>query len=590
MNIQRWRKTSRNAGQSGQAMLFIILALGLALLGMIAFAVDMGNLWFHRQNAQTTADAACTAAAMDMLFTATGGGAKGGFTPGTGFSCSGNTTVAPCVYASKNMGFDASTLTAGTPGYDVSFTFPASVTGLPNCTTGTGAPAICNDPDAISNNFVQVNVQDRVRLSFAALLSGSSTTDVGAQAKCGVVLANTPIPILVLDPRSEPSLTGNGNINIAVLGGPQRSIQVNATASNAVNISGASGAIDLTHGGPNNNGSDFGVTGSTSQVGIFQTANSGQWIAPTPAISDPFATIPAPPVPGAPQLPTGADTIPGCAAIPCHVSGSTTPPFGPHGCQDVGNGCEVYTPGLYTTSNAIATFKKTLLFDPGVYYMQSDLAGNQQTCLRPSTAAGDGSGGTMFYFSGTHTLSIGANSGTFGVCGNTAIKVPLSTLRCINSGTGTTILPDAVVTAAGLAGNVLLGPCQASAGGGTNYGDPLGVNDPLGEQRGMLFFQDRSANLAAAGNQPSWGGGGSFGLTGIMYFHYCNSADGAGKGTNCNTAAYTDQLKLQGGSCSSTFVIGDVVTDKLDLGGNPCIEMDLNPNALFYVFKASLLQ
>ena len=75
-----------------------------------------------------------------------------------------------------------------------------------------------------------------------------------------------------------------------------------------------------------------------------------------------------------------------------------------------------------------------------------------------------------------------------------------------------------------------------------------------------------------------------------MYFHYCNSVDGAGLGTNCNSAAYTDKLSLQGGSASDTFVIGDVVTDKLDLGGNPQIEMDLNPNALFYVFKASLLQ
>jgi hypothetical protein len=108
----------------------------------------------------------------------------------------------------------------------------------------------------------------------------------------------------------------------------------------------------------------------------------------------------------------------------------------------------------------------------------------------------------------------------------------------------------------------------------------------------MVFFQDRSANLASAkhAQQPSWGGGGGFGLSGIMYFHYCNSADGAHLGTNCNSGAYTDNLSLQGGSSSSTFVIGDIVTDELTLGGNPGIEMDLNPNALYYVLKASLLQ
>lgn len=584
MTSHRHSKLDRKPGERGQAIVFVVLAMGLVLLGAVAFSVDMGNLWFHRQSAQTVADASCTAAAMDMLFTANGGGASGGFTPGTNFSCSGSPSVAPCVYAKKNMGYAPSTLTAGTPGYDVAFSFPTSVTGLPTCTSGTGAPAVCNDTSALTNNFVQVNVDDRVRLSFAGLLSGSATTDVGAVARCGVVLANSPIPILVLDPRNETSLSGNGNIAISVVGGPQRSIQVNAASTSAVSIAGGSGSIDLTQGGPNNNGSDFGVTGSTPRAGIFSTANSGQWIDPTPAISDPFATIAAPStVPGAPVPPTGADAVPGCAAIPCHV----TPPT--HGCQDATNGCELYTGGLYTTANAIDTFKKVVLLDPGLYYMQSDLSAAQQTCMRPGTGIGDGSGGTMLYFSGTHTLNVTANSGTYGVCGNTTVKVPLSQVRCINSGTGTTILPANVVSNGGLIGNVLLGPCKAPTAGGTNYGDPLGANDPLGEQRGMLFFQDRSANLAAAGNQPSWGGGGAFGLTGIMYFHYCNSADGAGKGTNCNSGAYTDQLSLQGGSSSNTFVIGDIVTDKLSLGGNPKIEMDLNPNALFYVFKASLL-
>jgi len=585
MTSHRWSKISRKPGEAGQAIMFVLLAMGLVLLGALAFSVDMGNLWFHRQSAQNVADSACTAAAMDMLFTANGGGAKGGFTPGTNFSCSGSPTAAPCVYATKNMGYAPSALTAGTTGYDVAFTFPTTVAGLPLCTTGTGAPAVCNDPAALTNNFVTAFVDDRVRLSFAGLLSGSTTTDVRAQARCGVVLANSPIPILVMDPRNESTLTGNGNIAISIVGGPQKSIQVNASSTNAVNISGGSGNIDLRQGGPNNNGSDFGVTGNTSQVGIFQTANSGRWIDPAPAISDPFATIPAPStVPAAPVPPTGADAVPGCAAIPCHV----TPPT--HGCQDATNGCELYTGGLYTTANAIDTFKKVVLLDPGLYYMQSDLSAAQQTCMRPGTGTGDGSGGTMMYFSGTNTLKVTANSGTYGVCGITTTKVPLSQVRCINSGTGATILPANVVSAGGLIGNVLLGPCRAPTGGGTNYGDPLGVDDPLGEQRGMLFFQDRSANLAAAGNQPSWGGGGAFGITGIMYFHYCNSADGAGLGTKCAPAAFTDKLSLQGGSASDTFVIGDIVTDKLDLGGNPQIEMDLNPNALFYVFKASLLQ
>ena len=119
-------------------------------------------------------------------------------------------------------------------------------------------------------------------------------------------------------------------------------------------------------------------------------------------------------------------------------------------------------------------------------------------------------------------------------------------------------------------------------------GDPLGVDDPVGEQRGMLFFQDRLGNLAAASKKPLWSGGGAFGLAGNLYSHYCPA--GTGPGACDSTNGFTDQLELGGGSASSTFVVGDIVTDKLYLHGNPNIEMDLNPNALYYVLKASLLQ
>jgi hypothetical protein len=422
-------------------------------------------------------------------------------------------------------------------------------------------------------------VDDRVPLFFASLLSGSRTTDVGAQATCGVVAANSPIPLLVLDPRNETSVDNVGTFNIKIAGGPQRSIQVNATSSSAVSISGAPGLFDLTLGGPNGTGSDFGVSANESATN-FTTGASGQWRDPTPNISDPFAAIPAPSVPGG--TPTVTYGVTGAAATAI-------------GCPDPAGGCDHYTPGHYSATLEVKKGKPAgsgasgyAVFDPGVYYLDGDLKADAQSCLRPSTAAGNGSGGTMFYFSGTGTLNIGANSGTLSNC-QTAV-LPLTRVRCINSGTGTTILPANVVTAGGLVGNVLLGPCQAPTGGGTNYGDPLGVNDPLGEQRGMLFFQNRSANLAAAGNQPSWGGGGAFGLAGMMYFHYCNSADGAGLGSRCNTGAFTDQFSLGGGSASTTFVIGDIVVDKLHMNGTPNIEMDLNPNALFYVFKASLLQ
>src|SRR5437764_14858168 len=108
------KKTDRfNEGHSrrenGQAALFLMLGMGLFLMGGIGFAVDMANMWMHRQASQNAADAACTAAAMDMVNDANGATNSGGFTPGTGFNCSSNATSAPCQYA----GFNGYTATAG---------------------------------------------------------------------------------------------------------------------------------------------------------------------------------------------------------------------------------------------------------------------------------------------------------------------------------------------------------------------------------------------------------------------------------------------------------------------------------------------
>ncbi len=584
-NAQDFRSYSphRRSGESGQTMLFVLLALSVFLLGAVGFAVDLGNAWFHRQNARNAADAACTAGAMDMLSTANGT-AAGGFTVGTDFQCSGKAGAAPCQYAALN-GYSAPGLTANTPSNEVNVSFPSSVPGIASC-SGATPPPECTASGFTANPYMLVTVTDRVQSFFMGLITGSHTMDVRASAACGLVLSNSPIPILVLNPAVSGSLSGNGNINITIVGGPQKSIQVNSNSTTAVSISGGSGTIDLTHGGPTSSGSDLGVNALEGKVGIFNTAGIGQWIDPAPAISDPYAQVPFPAVVPPPPVRPSDLTALQCPSIPCGV----LPPV--HGCQDAA-GCQLYTAGLYTTD--IQSKNNSLIFDPGVYYMQGNLVAGPNSCLRPSTGTGDGSGGTTFYFSGNKTINVTANSGTWGVCQTKTppvIPVPLSTLKCIQSGAGATVLPAAIVASGGLTGNVLLGPCNAPSGGGTNYGDPLGANDPLGEQRGMLFFQDRDANLAATKplNQPSWGGGGAFGLAGFMYFHYCNSIDGPHLGTNCNSGAYTDQLSLQGGACSSTYVVGNIVVDELSLGGNPCIEMDLNPNALYYVLKASLLE
>ncbi len=87
----------------------------------------MSNMWFHRQAAQTAADAACTAGAMDLLVDAQGGATGNqGFTPGTNYSCSSTSTDSVCQYAAKN-GYNSN---GASPGNSVNVSFPTSVIGV----------------------------------------------------------------------------------------------------------------------------------------------------------------------------------------------------------------------------------------------------------------------------------------------------------------------------------------------------------------------------------------------------------------------------------------------------------------------------
>jgi hypothetical protein len=570
MRMTSFRKTHRGSRESGQSMLVFLLALGLFLIGAIGFSVDMSHAWLHRQTAQNVADSVCTAGVMDMLATANGATLSPGFTSGTAFQCSGATTSAPCRYGALNNGSNASSLTAGVPGYDVNVSFPSTVAGVPACSSAT-PPAVCRVPGVVNAHpYMQVNVTDRVQTFFAGMIRGSSTMDVGAQASCGLVLSQSPIPILVLNPTVSGSVSGNGNIDIRIVGGPQRSIQVNSSSATAVSISGASGDIDLTLGGPDSpaDGSDFAVVGNEGPAGIFATGSNGRWIPQASVIADPLALLAVPAQPGAPSVPADVAAITSCNTSAKIAAGGCTVPISVHGCPDTT--CILYTGGFYSAGIS-APNNKVAIFDPGLYYLNNGLSLGPNSCVRPSTSAGDGSGGTMFYFADTHSVTVSSNTGD--KC--PATTVPLSQVKCTTSSLLPTNLPSG-----GLSGNVLFGPCTGT------YGDPLGTSDPIGEQHGIVFFQNRSASGVSA----QWGGGAAFGLIGTMYFHYCNSADGPGLGTNCNSTAFNDSLALQGGSSAASFVVGETITDKLDLGGNPSMTMDLNPNALYYVLKAALIQ
>ena len=551
-------------------MVFVLLVLGLFLLASVGFAVDIANLWFHRQSAQNAADAACQSGAMDILAASQGASTGNqGFTIGTSFNCSTLPGATPCEYAALN-GYNG---TNTSPGNQVTISFPSSDPNVSNTTPPLPPAAMAAYP------FIRADVVDHVQTFFSGLLTGNQTQDVRAFAVCGALLNQSPTPIVVLDPQNQgktAALTVQGSPSISIYGGPARSIQVNSSSSSAVSL-GGSASINLTQGGPNLTGSSIGVYGgpATPPSGI-SFGSTGTWEYPAAAISDPFATMCAPGQSGCPMVngnsapaKPSAPTVPsdeyarGCRSIPCFIAYHDPV----HGCPYY-FGCLLYTPGYY--SSGITISNSVAVFDPGLYYIVGGLALQSNSTVRPSSGTGDGSGGTVFYFSGPSTITVTSNSGSLFTDSFYA-----SSLRCA----GTSTLPGNISTTTQFQGNVLMAPCTGY------YGDPLGTSDPQGVQRGMLFFQDRSASSVNA----SLSGGSQFLLAGAMYFHHCN-ASGTGTGCGSPSSYYDAIFSLSGNSCASAYVLGTIVVDNLSLGGSSCMTMDLNPNAAYWIMKASLVR
>jgi hypothetical protein len=247
----------------------------------------------------------------------------------------------------------------------------------------------------------------------------------------------------------------------------------------------------------------------------------------------------------------------------------------------------LYTAGAYPNGIQVGPGSaSTAIFDPGLYYVspvsKANLYLDSNSTARPgngaNSTASDGSGGTVFYFTGDSAsknpaVGVDANSGK-----NTS-SYTTSNLKCTAASTIPANLPATLTV-----GNILIAPCSGY------YGDPLGTGDTLGEQRGMLFFQDRSA----IGVNGQWGGGGQFLLAGTMYFHYCVGASPAVGGVGCTQTTTTsdslDTMTLSGNAGSGTYILGEIIADEIALSGTPVITMDLNPTSVYSILKASIFQ
>lgn len=297
---------------SGQTFLFIVVFVAVFLAGVIGISTDYSQVWARRQMAQAAADAACQAGAADLYINYVNPAAATTYGLdyswiGTAYDCSTNTASSPCQYASLN----------GYSGSGVAVTFPSSVPGAPPL-TGFG----------VTTPYIKVEITEPVALSFTKLLSSTGTVNVKAKATCGMVTVSSPIPLLVLHPSMDGALNRNGGATFTIYGGPQRSIQVNSSSASAVTpLSGGSGAIDLSKGGPDGTGADFGVFGNESEPSYVLTGTTGKWVSPALPWTDPWANVAAPSAPAT----TGAATF---------------ATFGTNGCPDP-SGCVEFAPGNY---------------------------------------------------------------------------------------------------------------------------------------------------------------------------------------------------------------------------------------------------
>lgn len=390
----------KKKGEAGQAILLVVVAMSVFLLGAVGLAIDGSHLYAQRQLAQAAADAAAQAGIMSMFNgTNTTGTHQFTATTGSSFTCT-TTDPTPCYYAQKN-GFDPASDT-------ITVSFPTAATaGLSSIPTVT-----FEDP------VIQVTVQRNVPATLMQLL-GWSTISVQARGTAAIEDVPAAIPIIVTHPTLPGSLSFNGNPNIFITGGPRRSVQVNSTDPAAIATNACGNAtVDLHLAGPNRNGADFG----NSAIGNpnFSTPcftfipGVGKYIDPASPISDPLSGVAVPSTTGLVSNPP-----------------TTTVSVGTNGCPSVSGTpiCTVFHPGVYTSANPLTIKDSTnnsngvALFAPGLYYissggfnMQSKASAQMATGMPPDTVHPEIGTGMVVFNSGTGNgdiFNFDANAGKF---------------------------------------------------------------------------------------------------------------------------------------------------------------------------------
>lgn len=537
----------RPGSQAGQASVLLLSILGTFMLASISFAVDMGDLWFHRQAAQTAADAACEAGAMDMLYKSRAVALpKMGFTPGTAGKCSAGAGGAICSYAGFN-GYPATSggMSASAASSDVLFSFPGatSVAGV----TGAGSLAF---------PLLKVTVEENVATWFMGLV-GMKFQVVAASCTCGVSGSSPPPPLVVLSPQGAGTLNINNAGSVIIQGGPSLGVEVNSSDPRAVLFASSSDHIDTHLGGPGANfqgkGSNVGVFGSDPDPGTSNfIRGTGQWIPNSPRAANPFAAVSGPK-----PVPLGTSPTSAAALIVA---------FGVDGCADT-SGCAEFKPGVYAAGIGPYLYWQTMIFVPGIYYMNGSVEVDSEIRLGKPPAWKQ-TDGVMFYFK-SGTLHITNGSGNLGA---RVTPLPSTALTC----DGTDPDPSHLAIPAKLNGNILVGPCTAN---GTYWDTNGDTTDTPGTPaspgtRGLIVFQD-PANIFTP-SQGNIDGGAALTFAGSLYYH---------------STSYQTLFNINNAGVSGGLALGQVIADKVAIAGSGALKMLLvAPSSAGGAVKAGMFQ
>ena len=495
------RNTGSRAGERGAAFL-LVMVLGIVLLGIAGLALDGGNLFVTKQRAQSAADAAAQAGAMDLY-------------RGSGSAAASASAIA---YAGKD-------------GFTASETDPE----YPDCST----LAWCNGHVTLSGetpNLIQVTITKQVNTIFLRVL-GLRTSTIKAVGSAAITIAPQPVPVLVLHPAASGSFSTNGGNTIKICGGPERSIQVNSSNTASISISGG-GTVDLSHAGPLDNGdcsagtgADFANAGLQNPYpgNLLLGTKPGQYISPASPITDPLLGVAAPAQPAAN----------GAISLVCGPNGSGALfrcPVAQHNCPSTltsDTTCAVYFPGYY--AGGINVGGKTFaIFRPGIYWINhggfqlnsNSIARMAQGADDTDPTTGTGWSSALLIYSSPSTpvnttndiLNVTANSGK------------------INNIT----YPDS--------GN------NCSTGGNCLVGSPTGSS-----YKGILFFQNRGTATKLA---HALQGGSGWNVSGTIYLTHTAAsiqADGTYQSLNLQGGACSstvlrgeiivDELSIGGSGC-----------------------------------------